>query len=381
MLELDSTQQDPGHSAKRILLFIHSMNGGGSERQMSYLANELANRYRVRLVTLDSMKSASYFINPRVECIGLGLTGSSTGTLSAIFSNRKRIRALRDQIQDWNANAVVSFCDSNNILALLATPKKVPVVISERSDPRKQPLSRFWEFLRRRTYPKCSLCVAQTKEVCDYFQETQWVPHNRLRIIPSAFVPPILVQDQIDRERARRSPKVLIFVGRLSKEKGIDRLLQAWANLKYHHTDWRLRIVGDGAERSALQQTSDQLGIASTVEWALWSKDVWAELCAANAYCLVSRYEGFPQSLLEAMATGLAVAVTDCSPAIRETITDLDNGIVISDDTQMVDCLDRLLSSQELRQSLGSRARERAKDFQWNQIASKWHAAIETAMR
>jgi glycosyltransferase involved in cell wall biosynthesis len=75
------------------------------------------------------------------------------------------------------------------------------------------------------------------------------------------------------------------------------------------------------------------------------------------------------------------VAVTDCSPAIRETITDLDNGLIISDDTPMADCLDRLLSSQELRQSLGSKARERSKDFQWNQIAPKWHAAIETAMR
>lgn len=381
MLEHVSTQQAPSDSAKRILLFIHSMNGGGSERQMSYLANELANRYQVRIVTLDNAKSTSYFIDPRVECVGLGLTGSSTGTLSAILSNKKRIRALRGQIQTWNADAVVSFCDSNNILALLAAPKKVPVVISERSDPRRQSLSRFWEFLRRRTYPKCSLCVVQTKEVCDYFHETQWVPNDRLRIIPSAFVPPILDRDQIDRERALRSPKVLIFVGRLSKEKGIDRLLQAWANLKHHHTHWRLRIVGDGAERIALQQLSDQLGIASTVEWALWSKDVWAELCDANAYCLVSRYEGFPQSLLEAMATGLAVAVTDCSPAIRETITDLDSGIIISDDTQMVDCLDRLLSSQELRQSLGSRALERSKDFQWNQIGPKWHAAIGAVIR
>jgi len=381
MLEHVSTQQAPGDSAKRILLFIHSMNGGGSERQMSYLANELANRYQVRIVTLDSVKSTSYFIDPRVECIGLGLTGSSTGTLSAVFSNRKRIRALRGQIQTWDADAVVSFCDSNNILALLATPKRVPVVISERSDPRKQPLGRFWEFLRRRTYPKCSLCVVQTQEVCDYFHKTQWVPNERLRIIPSAFVPSILDREQVDRKRALRSPKVLLFVGRLSKEKGLDRLLQAWVNLKHHHTDWRLRIVGDGAERSALQQLSNQLGIASTVEWALWSKDVWAELCAANAYCLVSRYEGFPQSLLEAMATGLAVAVTDCSPAIRETITDLDNGLIISDDTPMADCLDRLLSSQELRQSLGSKAWERSKDFQWNHIAPKWHAAIETAMR
>lgn len=346
---------------------------------MSYLANELADRYRVRLVTLDSSKPTGYAIDSRVEWVGLGLTGSSAGFLSGIFSNIRRVRALRTQIHTWKADAILSFCDSNNILALLAAPKKIPVLISERSDPRRQPLSRFWEMLRGRTYPRCRLCVVQTQEVCDYFRKNQWVSHDRLRVVPSAFVPQALDLDQVNRQRAVRSPKVLIFVGRLSPEKGIDRLLQAWGNLKHHHANWRLRIVGDGPERQALQQMTEQLGVASTVQWALWSKDVWTELCAANAYCLVSRYEGFPQSLLEAMGTGLAVAVTDCSPAIRETLNDLENGIVISHESQMVSSLDRLLSSPELRQNLGSRAFERSKDFQWDQVAPQWHDAIETA--
>lgn len=355
------------------------MNGGGSERQMSYLANELANRFQVCITTLDSSTPSSYPLDSRVEWFGLGLTGQSMGSISAIFSNVRRVRMIRAKIRSWKADVVLSFCDSNNILALLASPKTVPVLISERSDPRRQRLSRFWEMLRKRTYPRCRLCVVQTEEVGDYFLKTRLVSPDRLRVIPSAFAPQSLDLDQVNRQRDLRSPKVLVFVGRLSKEKGIDRLLQAWADLKQHHALWRLRIVGDGSEREALQLLSDRLGLAATVEWALWSKDVWTELCLANAYCLVSQYEGFPQSLLEAMATGLPVAVTDCSPAIREIVAHLENGIILSRDEEMVSSLDKLLSNPELRQTLGNSAFERSKDFQWSRIAPMWHDAINTA--
>jgi GalNAc-alpha-(1->4)-GalNAc-alpha-(1->3)-diNAcBac-PP-undecaprenol alpha-1,4-N-acetyl-D-galactosaminyltransferase len=369
---------------KRILLFIHSMQGGGSERQMSYLANELAATNEVCLVTLEHVECDSYPLDPSVQRVGLGRLHQSNSTFAGAIANLGRVQALRHEIKKWNPDRLVSFCDSSNILALLAAPKSVPVYISERSDPRKQKLGRLWEFLRRRTYPRCRRCIVQTVQVGEFLNRTKLVYADRLRTIPSAIViPPSLIEQNVDgfvnQERSDGRKQTLIYVGRLSKEKRVDALLRAWSSLSDLHGNWRLQIVGDGQERPSLQMLANQLGVENSVTWSLWSHDVWKELFRANAYCLVSAYEGFPQSMLEAMAASLPIAVTACSPSIQETIVDGVNGLLITDDARMVDTLRRLMTDSDLRKTLGQNAAATAQNFSWTKLASDWHRAISDA--
>jgi len=370
------TQQQSTEFPKRVMFVIHSMRGGGSERQMSYLANEIASLVQTSLVTLDKTSNDAYPLDSRIERIGLNLTGPSGGLLKGAVANTKRIRSLRGQIRTWHPDVVISFCDSTNVLSLMACPSNIPVLISERSDPRHQTLGRVWEFIRKFYYPKCRICVTQTKEVGEHIVVQGWVTSSKLVVIPSAIRIPDLNLESVDRQRALISPKTLIFVGRLSKEKRLDRLLNAWASLREHHSDWRLQIVGDGLERLPLQRLAAELNIDKTVQWALWSDDVWSSLTAAHAYCLVSDYEGYPQSMLEAMASGLPVAVLDCSPAIRQTISDEVNGLVIPSEDFISSTLHRMLSSDSLRNALGQAAFQRARDFEWASIAPQWLATI-----
>lgn len=364
---------------KRVMLVIHSMRGGGSERQMSYLANEIAARSETSLLTLDDAMGDHYSLDPRIERIGLNLASDRGGLLRGFVANVRRIWMLRRQIQSWAPDIVVSFCDSSNILTLMACPPQIPVVISERSDPRKQKLSRLWELMRRRSYPKCKVCVAQTNEVGEYLVERSLVPSDKMVIIPSGIKIPQLNTFEDPGRLQQDANKILIYVGRLSREKRVDRLLQAWAELRNHHDEWRLRIVGDGLEREQLQEQAIQLGISDSVQWNCWSDHVWNELAKSHAYCLVSEYEGFPQSMLEAMASGLPVAVLDCSPAIRQTISDGVNGLVIPLAKDIPAVLDRLLTDESLRVRLGQMASVRANEFEWSAIAPQWLIAIRSA--
>ena len=323
------TQQQSTEFPKRVMFVIHSMRGGGSERQMSYLANETACHAQTSLVTLDETGNDAYPLDARIERIGLNLTTNNGGLFLGAMANIRRISSLRNEIRTWQPNVVVSFCDSTNILSLMACPSNIPVLISERSDPRRQNLGRIWEFMRKKFYPKCQVCVTQTKEVSEHIVAQAWVASSKVVVIPSAIRVPDLNLEKLNRQRALIRPKTLIFVGRLSKEKRLDRLLNAWASLPEHHSAWRLQIVGDGRERVSLQRLAAELNIQQSVQWALWSDDVWSSLSAAHAYCLVSDYEGFPQSMIEAMASGLPVAILDCSPAIRQTISDEVDGLVI----------------------------------------------------
>ena len=375
------TEEQSTEFPKRVMFVIHSMHGGGSERQMSYLANEIASRAQTSLVTLDETGNDAYPLKPQIERFGLKLASNQGGFIRGAIANIRRISSLRTRIRSWNPDVVVSFCDSTNILTLLACTRKIPVLISERSDPRRQTLGRSWELMRERAYPRCQMCVTQTTEVSDYLTSQNWVAASKIVVIPSAIRAPELSLESLDRQRDFLRLKTLIFVGRLSKEKRIDRLLKAWASLKEHHIEWQLRIVGDGSERNALQQLATELDIDKSVQWALWSDDVWSALSSSHAYCLVSDYEGFPQSMLEAMASGLPVAVLDCSPAIRQTITDEVNGLVIPSEDQIASTLRRILSSDTLRKELGDAAFHRARDFEWSAIAPKWISAIGAAAR
>lgn len=355
------------------------MRGGGSERQMSYLANEMATRSTTSLVTLDETGNDAYPLDSRIERIGLGLTTRRGGFFRGLYANISRILAIRRCIRSRRPDVVVSFCDSTNILTLIACPIEIPVVISERNDPRRQQLSRFWELLRKKYYPKCKICIAQTKEVGGYLVSKRLVAPSKIIIIPSAIKIPDMDMRAIESARKSIQPKILVYLGRLSRQKRVDRLLKAWASLTEHHSAWQLRIVGDGLERASLQSMATELGIENGVQWTLWSDEVWSTLFSANAYSLVSDYEGFPQSMLEAMASGLPVAVLDCSPSIRQTISNGVDGLIIPSEDQIASVLNRLLSSESLRNSLGQSAATRARDFEWSAIVPHWLAAIATA--
>ena len=374
-----TTEQQSTEFPKRVMLVIHSMRGGGAERQMSYLANEMVTRSATSLVTLAETGNDAYLLDSRIERIGLGLTTRRGGLFRGLFANISRIRAIRRWIRSWRPDVVVSFCDSTNILTLIACPSKIPVVISERSDPRRQKLSRFWELLRKKYYPKCKICIAQTNEVGGYLISHRLVAPSKIIVIPSAIKIPKMDTRAIEAARKWIQPKILIYLGRLSREKRVDRLLKAWASLTEHHLAWQLRIIGDGLERASLQTMATELGIEKGVQWTLWSDEIWSSLFSANAYCLVSEYEGFPQSMLEAMASGLPVAVLDCSPSIRLTISNGVDGLIIPSEDQISSVLNRLLSSESLCNSLGQSAATRARDFEWCEIAPHWLAAIATA--
>jgi len=374
-----TTQEQSSEFPKRVMLVIHSMRGGGSERQMSYLANELTSRSKTILVTLDEIGNDGYPLDPRIHRVGLDLASGRGGFFRGLSANMRRIAALRREIRKANPEVVISFCDSTNIVTLAATPTKIPVVISERSDPRRQKLSRLWELLRNKLYPKAAICIPQTDAVADYLVSKKLVAQSNVRVIPSAIQIPEIDFPVINALRLANRNKTLIYVGRLSREKRVDRLLAAWAKLAAIHPSWQLMIVGDGPERSVLQQMATNFGIQKSVQWSLWSDHVWASLAVAHAYCLVSEYEGFPQSMLEAMAAGLPIAVLDCSPAIRQTVADGVNGLIIKSDDQIEQVLRRLLDSESLRIELGGNASVRARDFDWTMIAPQWMQAIQAA--
>jgi glycosyltransferase involved in cell wall biosynthesis len=361
---------------RRITLLIHALTGGGAERQICSLANHLANHgFETTLITLDRQEHDRYALLSSVQRIGLDQMRSSRSKYDALAANRQRILAVREAVRLSHPDCVISFCDKMNIVALAACkPFKIPLIISERSDPRRQKLGWFWEAARRWLYPKCTACVAQTASVAKYLHHV--IGHRAtIEVIPPGIEPPPSSTERTSRSATQHT---LLYVGRLSEEKGPLRLIDAWSVIAAKHPTWKLAMVGEGPLEAALKQRCLERDILHRVEFLGWQNDVWTQLYRASAWVLPSHYEGFPGALIEAMYAKLPVVATDCSESIRELIQHEHTGLITKNENDSLAApLDRMMSDPLLRERLGAAAHLKAEHYLWSHLGTRWIELIE----
>ncbi|GAA3234696.1 hypothetical protein GCM10020256_51930 [Streptomyces thermocoprophilus] len=171
-----------------------------------------------------------------------------------------------------------------------------------------------------------------------------------------------------------RTEKVVASIGRLGHEKGVDMLLDTWAEVAPKHPGWRLRIYGSGPDEAMLKAQCTRLGLDGSVEWMGQTDDVVGALHGASVFVQSSRGEGFPLALLEAMAAGVPCAAFDCAPGVREIINDGEDGLLarLGNTTELARQLGRLMEDAELRDRMGELARENVQRFSPQAITDRW---------
>ena len=128
--------------------------------------------------------------------------------------------------------------------------------------------------------------------------------------------------------RTRFGNPALVAVGRLTPQKGFDLLLEAFAQVQREYKDAGLTILGDGPDRAQLEADAERLGIAEKLRLPGHSDCVLAEVAAADIFVSSSRYEGFSNAILEAMALGTPVVATACEGGTRDMVVDGQTGIL-----------------------------------------------------
>ncbi|WP_073947996.1 glycosyltransferase [Streptomyces kebangsaanensis] len=176
-----------------------------------------------------------------------------------------------------------------------------------------------------------------------------------------------------------RTEKVVANVGRLSHEKGVDLLLDAWAEAAPKQPGWTLRIYGRGEAEAQLRQQCARLGLEDSVDFAGQTDDVPGALRASSVFVQSSRGEGFPLVLLEAMATGVPCVAFDCAPGVREIVTHEEDGLLVrpGNTSELARHLVRLMSDAHLRDTMGDRALHNVRRFDPDVITQRWEALFD----
>jgi glycosyltransferase involved in cell wall biosynthesis len=359
--------------AMRLLMVISSLGSGGAERVMSDMANYWARKgWNVTIATWSGSGIPDFYpLEDAVKRVHLDF-GVSANPVFQMYKNYCRVAGLRRLVKQRQPNAVLSFMTSNNVLAILATRRLATrTVVSERIDPsRDQDLNGLWRFGRRRTYGLADLVVAQTRHALLWLED-----HARAKrgaVIPN----PLRRLPEPPEPRTRET--FVLAVGRLNAQKGFDLLLRGFAGTRAAGSQWRLVILGEGGERQRLEGLCDELGLSGRVDMPGRVKDPESWMARAALVVQPSRYEGFPNVVLEAMAMGAPVISSDCRSGPSDIIKDGVNGrlVPVNDVAALTQAMDELINNRAERERMGHTATSVRTEFSMDTIMPRWEDIV-----
>lgn len=357
---------------KRLVLFISSLAAGGAERSLSQLANRWVEQgVEVELVTWASANEPDFFpLSPKVKRTILSQPGRATGFVDKVVRGFRIVWRMRQLIKTIAPDAVLSFMDITNVMVLVAAAGTgARVVVAERTDPSMSDTpSRPWRLARRLIYRWAHTVTVQTTPVAE------WVKihcrTHRVAVIPN-FIRPL------PEFRGERK-KWVVSVGRLIAYKGFEDGIRAFAATGKHLEGWEYIFLGDGPQRGELQALAQELGVAEAVRFPGMVSPVEEWLASASICMQPSRFEGFPNAVLESMAMGVATISTDCRSGPSEMITHgVDGSLVpVGDLPALTLALEALMTDDNRRAELGRAGMSVRQRFDPEAVIARWNNVL-----
>ncbi len=352
---------------KNICFVIGVLSNGGAERVISILAKEFSELgYHVNIVTIygdenDYIDEKEINVYPIVK-----------RSKNKILKYFVRVIGLRKAIKEIKPDVVISFVGIVNIYTVVASMfLRKQIILSERNDPYQNPENIVLRKIRDIIYNFADKIVFQTEDAKKYFCKRI---QNKGVVISNPIKPNLPCWKEKDAD------KVIITACRLSRQKNLPLLINAFSDLNKDHPDYKLKIFGIGSMKEDLERLIDSLNLNNKVELPGFSKKVHDEMSKATMFVISSDYEGISNSMLEALAMGMPVISTD-SPVggARMFIESGRNGILtkVGDRSGLYNAMKTILSDQQFALKLSSEARKVKTKISQDVIVKKWIRIIE----
>ena len=361
-------------NAKKCLLLIPRMGAGGAERVMATIANNLCREYEVRIVTMTDAESF-YPLDSRVTIAGLGQSVNRANKLTKLYTKAvggaKGFFALRRMVKEWQPDVLLSFLEDTNAVALLLKMlgAKCRLIVSDRNDPTMYgPLSQWFE---RHFYCKADVVVCQSEKVTRFFPEKH---QKKTTVIPNP-----IAADAIPPRHEGKRRHTVVGVGRLLEQKNFPLLIRAFARLPEQFSDYTLEIYGGGRLEERLQKQIDELGFSDRIRLMGVKKSVMHYIADAALYVMSSDYEGFPNALAEAMASGIPVISTDFATGVARDLIKKENGMVVpvGDEDALLAAMVNMLSREDEWEDMSRANRALLETLSEENVMAQWRRVLE----
>jgi len=275
---------------------------------------------------------------------------------------------MADFLRDEDVHIVHAHDRYTNFLCIAAARLAgIPSIASKRwmSDEDRR---HVWT--NRIAFRLASCVLANSETVAESARRIEFAPPEHLCVIPNFIDEGVGELSDADRRGLRAhfgytdEQVVVTMVARLRTVKNHALALRAFARVAQRHPQVRLLLVGDGPETDAIQAQADALGVPELVFVAGHMDEAWRCHAAGDISVLSSRHEGFPNTLVEAMACGRPVVATRVG-GVPDAVLHERTGLLFDreDEEGFATGIERLVSDLALRSTLGARGRERAESF------------------
>lgn len=338
-----------------VAFVLAGLAAGGAERVIELVSRAAIERgWQVTVVAFDSPASPPFHsFHPDVRLERLDLPPRS-GRVVQWWVVACRLAALRRLLRARKFTVLVSFLTKINVISLIsASGTGIPTIVAERNNPQRQAVSPAWNFALRLLYPRATRIVLQTERSRACLPRGQ---RTRAVVLPNPMDRP--------REPQPVAPDlpILVAVGRLTAQKGFDLLIDAFSDIAEAVPGWQLVIWGEGPDRPQLERQVARLGLAGRVRLPGLSDVPGSWVSTGSCFVLPSRYEGFPNVLLEAMQARMAVVAFDCDYGPSELIEHERSGLLVAngDVPALGQALLRVMLDPSFRADLAARAADQA---------------------
>lgn len=362
------------------MFFLPQLGGGGAEMNAVRLASGLLDA-GITPVYAVARGPGSYaeLLPEGVEVIVLDTGGINSSTLRLIRAPGPLARLIDARRPDVLCPVMVT--PALSALSALRRARHKPAAVlsiqnslsvSHEQEPAL--LDRIELQLIRGRFPALDGAIALSGGVAAELRRIVPALCDRVEVVPNIGLPlPAQMAEAMTLDRPEAGPGCnLLACGRLTKQKDYPTLFRAFAHLS--GSDLRLNILGEGDLRQSLEQLAQDLGIADRVTFLGFQRDPFSHMRRADIFVLSSRWEGFGNVLVEAMAMGAPVVSTDCPHGPAEIIEDGQTGLLVptEDAAALAAALQRLVDDPELRLRLGQAGQTRAQDFSATRIGAAY---------
>lgn len=350
---------------KRIAVIAHGLSGGGAERVASIVSNHFAKQGHKVLFIAAYSKEREYELYSDIEYTFIGL--SSKAGLLRFFERSLKIKKI---VEDFKADVAFSFV-TPDLIALSFS--KIPLIPSLRIDPKyleSKPLK--WH-MRQLIYSRAKNIIFQTQDARDYFNEKI---RSKGVVIGNPIKDDLPVWDEMEHK------KTFMTACRISKQKNIPMLINAFVRFHEKFPEYKLEIYGDGEPKeykTEMEKLVHDKNADGYISFMGHSKQIHNVMKNSEAFVLTSDFEGLSNSMLEAMAIGMPCICTDCPPGgASEYIENNVSGILIpvGGEDELVAAMCSVADSAELRHTLSGNSQYVRNALDKDEICRRWEELI-----
>lgn len=352
---------------KKICFFSANFeNSGGTERVTSIIANELVKLgYDITIISCIGGKKSFFKLDEKIKLDNL------YDSCSGLKFNLTASYKLRKKLKKYDFDYIIDIDTIHSFFSIPATVGLRTKVIS-------------WEHfnfysdlgIKRRKWGRilaskfADRIITLTNEDREAFLEKLSVK-SKIDYIYNPTPYPNEMKNSCE-------SKIAISIGRLTAQKGFDKLLDIWKEIEEKGSDWQLYIIGSGENKEKLLKQKEDLKLKNVV-FVENTKNIKEYYEKASIYLMTSRFEGLPMTLIEAQSFGLPIISYDIKTGPKDVINNEEDGYLIENDNKelFIEKFLELSQEREKIKKFSQKAYENSKKFKLDNIVKKWENILK----